>query len=73
MSLKIVVAKRRRQYLEIIWRRTPSPLDRSPNTKQLYICNHMMSKAKSDYYTNFISTNSEHPRQMWKSVNTILH
>ena len=33
----------------------------------------MMSKAKSDYYTNFISTNSENPRQMWKSINTILH
>ena len=32
----------------------------------------MMSKAKYDYYTHFI-TNSENPRQMWKSVNTILH
>ena len=27
----------------------------------------------SDYYTHFITTNSENPRQMWKSVNTILH
>ena len=32
-----------------------------------------MAKAKSDYYTHFISINSEDPRQMWKSVNTILH
>ena len=32
-----------------------------------------MSKAKSDYYTHFITTNSENPRQMWKSVNKILH
>ena len=29
--------------------------------------------AKSDYYTHFMSTNSENPRHMWKSVNTILH
>ena len=50
-----------------------SPIDRSRYTKQLHICNHMMSKAKSDYYTHFITTNSENPRQMWKSVNTILH
>ena len=40
---------------------------------QTNFCNHMMSKAKSDYYTNIISKNSENPRQMWKSVNTILH
>ena len=73
MSHEIVVAKRRRQYLERIWRRTRSPLDRSRYTKQLHICNYMMSKAKPDYYTHFISINSENPRQMWKSVNTILH
>ena len=69
----IIVAKRRRRYLERIWRRTRSPIDRSRYTKQLHICNHMMSKPKSDYYTHFITTNSENPRQMWKSVNTILH
>ena len=73
MSLEIFVAKRRRRYLERMWRRIRSPLDRSRYTKQLYICNHMMSKAKSDYFTYFISANSENPRQMWNSINTILH
>ena len=73
MSNDIIVAKRRRRYLERIWRRTRSPIDRSRYTKQLHICNHMMSKAKSDYYTHFITTNSENPRQMWKSVKKILH
>ena len=33
----------------------------------------MMPKAKSDYYTNFILTNSKNPCQMWKFINTILH
>ena len=73
MSNDIIVAKRRRRYLERIWRRTRSPIDRSRYTKQLHISNHMMSKAKSDFHINFISTNSENPRQMWKSTNTILH
>ena len=72
MSNDIIVAKRRRRYLERIWRRTRSPIDQSRYNKQLHICNHMMSKAKSDYYTHFITTNSENPRQMWKSVNAIL-
>ena len=73
MSNEIFVAKRRRRYLERIWRRTRSPIDQSRYTIQLHICNHIMSKAKSDYYTHFISINYENPRQMWKSVNTILH
>ena len=66
MSLEIVVAKRRRQYLERNWRRTRPLLDRSRCAKLLHRCNHMVSEAKSDYYTNF--TNSENPRQMWKSI-----
>ena len=65
MSNEIIVAKRRRRrrrYLERIWRRTRSPIARSSYTKQLHICDHMMSKAKSAYYTHFISKNSENPR-----------
>ena len=73
MSNEIIIAKRCCRYLERIWRRTHSPIDQSHYTKQLHTCNHMMSKAKSDYCTNFISVNSENPCQMWKSVNTILH
>ena len=52
MSHEIVVAKRRRRYVERIWRRTHYPLDRSRYAKQLHICNRIMSKAKSDYYTH---------------------
>ncbi len=41
MSLEIILAKRRRRYLERVWRRTRSPLDRSGYTKQLHLCNRM--------------------------------
>ena len=73
MSLEIIIAKRRRRYLERIWRRSRSPLDGSRYTKQLHLCNRMMSKSKSDYYTRLLSNNSAIPRQMWNSVNKILH
>ena len=63
----------RRRYLERVWRRTRSPLDRSRYTKQLHLCNRMMSKSKSDYYTGLLSKNSANPRHMWNSVNKILH
>ena len=73
MTLEIIIAKRRRRYLERVWRRSHSPLDRSRFTKQLHLCNRMMSKSKSDYYTSLLSDNSANPRQMWNSVNKILH
>ena len=49
------------------------PLDRSRFTKQLHLCNRMMSKSISDYYTGLLSNNSDNPRHMWNSVNKILH
>ena len=73
MSLEMILAKRRLRYLERVWRRTRSPLDRSRYTKQLHLCNRMMSKSKSDYYTSLLSNNSANPRHMWNSVNKILH
>ena len=48
-------------------------LDRSRYNNQLHLCNRMMSKSKSDYYTSLLSNNSANPRQMWNSVNKILH
>ena len=39
----------------------------------LHLCNRMMSKSKSDYYTSLLSNNSANPRHMWNSVNTIPH
>ena len=73
MSLEIIIAKRRRRNLERVWRRSRSALDRSRYTKQLHLCNRMMSKSKSDYYTSLLSNNSANPRQMRNSVNKILH
>ena len=69
ISLEIILAKRRRRYLERVWRRTRSPLDRYRYSKQLHLCNRMMSTSKSDYYTSLISNNSANPRHMWNSVN----
>ena len=69
MSLEIILAKRRRRYLERVWRRTRSPLDTSRYTKQLHLSNRMMSKSKSV----LLSNNSDNPRHMWNSVNKILH
>ena len=38
VSIEILLATRGRRYLEIIWRRTRSPIDRSRYIKHLHIC-----------------------------------
>ena len=73
MSLENILAKRCRRYRERVWRRTRSPLDRSRYSKQLHLCNRMMSTSKSDYYTSLLCNNSASPRHLCNSVNTILH
>ena len=73
ISLEIILAKRRRRYLERVWRRTRSPFDSSRYSKQLHLFIHMVPKSKSEYCTSLLSNNSANPRHMWNSVNKILH
>ena len=54
-------------------RKSRSSLDRSRYSKQCHYCNRQMAKAKSDYYTNMVSNNSESPRQLCNCIHQILH
>ena len=60
MTPEILQSKRRR-YLERVWRKSRSSLDGSHYSKHCHYCNRQMAKAKSDYYTNMVSNNSESP------------
>ena len=74
MTPDIIQSKRRRRYLERVWRKSRSSLDRSRYTRQCHLCNRQMSKAKSYYYENVkVSNNSATPKQLWKCINQILH
>ena len=73
MTPEIIKSKRRRRYLERVWRKSRSSLDRSRHTRQCHLCNRQMSKAKSYYYENMLSNNSASPKQLWKCINQILH
>ena len=73
MTPEILQSKRRRRYLERVWRKSRSSLDRSRYSKHCHYHNRQMAKAKSDYYTNMVSHNSESPRQQWNCINQILH
>ena len=73
MTPEILAAKNHRRYLERVWRRNPTPLNRSRFTRQTHLCNRMMSKAKSAYYDGIVQDNSTDQRSRWRAFNQILH
>ena len=73
MTPAILASKRHRRYLERVWRRFPTALNRSRLTKQIHLCNRLMSKAKSAHYSKIISEHSGDHRSLWQAFNKILH
>ena len=67
MTPEILQSKRRRRYLERVWRKPYSSLDRSLYSKQCHYCNRQMAKAKSDYYTNMVLNKSTSAMERHKS------
>ena len=53
-SPAILASKRYRRYLERVWRRNPSALNRSRLTRQTHLCNRQMSKGKSAHYSKIM-------------------
>ena len=73
MSPEIINAKVLRRYLESIWRKSRKQLNRSRYNKHCHFCNRLMNKAKSDFYRNITSNNSDNPRQLWNCIHRVLH
>ena len=73
MTPAILASKRYRRYLEHVWRRNPTLLNRSRLSRQTHLCNRQMSKAKSAYYSKIIAEHSRDYGSLWKAFNKILH
>ena len=73
MTPDISQSERRRRYLERVWCKSRSSLDRSRYSRQWHRCNREMANAISDYYESMVSNNSATPQQLWKRINQILH
>ena len=67
MTPGIIQSKRRHRYLERVWRKSRSSLDRSRYTRQCHLCNRQWSQI------TMVSNNSTTPKQLWKCINQILH
>lgn len=73
MTPEILSAKRQRRYLERVWRKNPTPLNRTRLTRQTHLCNRMMSKAKSAFFSEIIENGSADPKSLWQAFNKVLH
>ena len=73
MTLAILASKRHRRYLERVWCRNPTAVNRSRLTRQTHLCNRQMSKAKSAHYSKINVEHSGNHGSLWKAFNKILH
>ena len=73
MTPAILTSKQHRRYLERVWRKNPTALNRSRLTRQTHLCNRQMSKAKSAHYSKIIAEHSGDYGSLWKAFNKILH
>ena len=55
MPPAVLPFKRHHRYLEHVWCRNPTTLNRSWLTRQTHLCNRQMSKAKSAHYSKIIA------------------
>ena len=73
MSEDILMAKRKKRQLERAWRLSKSKIFCRALTRQVHHFNRILSQAKSDWYTSLIEKNKDKPRNLWQSINRILH
>ena len=73
MTPASLASKRYRTYLECVWHRNPTALNRSRLTRQTHLCHKQMSKAKSAHYSKIIAEHSGDHGSLWKAFNKILH
>ena len=69
----ILASKLHGRYLERVWRRNPTALNRSRLNRQTHLCNRQMSKAKSAHYSKIIAEYSGDYGSLWKAFNKIVH
>ena len=62
MTTAILASKRHHRYLERVWHRYPTALNRYRLSKQIHLCNRQMLKAKSAHYSKIIA---EHSGDHW--------
>ena len=73
MTPATLASKRHHRYLERVWGRYPTALNRSRFSKQIHLCSKQMSKAKSANHSKIIAEHSGYHLSLWQAFNKIVH
>ena len=67
-----IKAKQTKRYLERIWRRTKSVIDRSRFRQQVNKCNRILNNSKNKFYSDIISEHKDNPKKLWNHIHSVL-
>jgi len=68
---EIALARQVRRRLERRWRHTKLTVDREIFVAQKFLVNNMLATAKAKYYISLVENNSNNPRQLWSTINSL--
>lgn len=68
---EIALARQKRRRLERRWRHTKLTVDREIFVAQKLLVNNMLYKAKANYYVNLVKSQSDNPKQLWTTINSL--
>ena len=66
-------AKAVRRQFERFWRKDKSPQNRARLRKQIARCNAIITKDKTNYFSNLISDNAHDSKKLWQILRSVLH
>jgi len=72
-SHDISIEKSKRRKLERRWRKTGLKSDRDLYVQQCNIVNAMLTRSKTEYYSNLIQENQHDQKVLFKTVGKLLH
>ena len=68
---EIAVTRRERHRLERCWRHSKLTIDHEIYVAQKTLVNKMLVQAKANYYGYLIDSQSNNPRQLWSTINSL--
>jgi hypothetical protein len=70
-TFEIALARQKRRRLERRWRHAKLTVDREIFVAQKFLVKEMLCKAKAEYYVNLLKSQSDNPKQLWSTINSL--
>ena len=72
-NLNVLTAKQTKRRLERAWKTSKTAHNRSRYRKAVNRYNALLNQSKKEFYNNLIQEKSKNPKQLWNTINKIMH